>query len=117
MPGTQFEHRQDDEAEHQQVAQNHEQPGGEQLIEGVDVGSEPRDQTAHRVAIVEGDIQPLQMPHQLAAQIEHGLLSDPLHQVLLAEVAEHGADQRREVKEGDLDQPFPGVACEIRIDQ
>ena len=41
------------------------------------------------IAIVEGEIQALQVRHQLAAQIEHGLLSDPLHEVLLAEVAEH----------------------------
>lgn len=37
--------------EHQQVAQNHEQTRGEQLIERVDVGRETRDQADHRVAI------------------------------------------------------------------
>jgi hypothetical protein len=69
---------------------------------GVDVGRKTRDPAAYRVLIEERNIQTPQMPHQLARQIEHGVLSNPLRQVPLAEVAEHRANQRREARRHEV---------------
>ncbi len=94
---TQFEHRYDDEAQHQQVAQDHQQAGGEQLVKRVHVGGDARDQAAHRIVIVEGKVQSLQARHHFAPQVEHGFLPHPLHDELLAEVAEHAEDYDQQV--------------------
>jgi hypothetical protein len=59
-------------------------------------------QAAYRVVVEERNIQTLQMPHQLAPQIEHGVLSNPLRQLPLAEVAEHRANQRREARRHEV---------------
>ena len=99
MPGLSRSITRDHDAEHQEIAQNHEQARGKQLVQRVDVRGEARDQAADRVVIVESHIQALQMRHQLRAQIEHGLLSDPLHQVLLAEVAKQRGKQSGEIEQ------------------
>ncbi len=96
--GAQFEHRDDDEAQHQQVAQDHQQAGGKQFVERVHVGGDAGDQAAHRIVIVEGKVQALQARHHFAPQVEHGFLSDPLHDVLLAEVAKHAEDHHQQVE-------------------
>ncbi len=93
----QFEHRHDDEAQHQQVAQDHEQAGGEQLVQRVHVGGDARDQAAHGIVIVEGEVQSLQVRHHFAPQVEHGFLSHPLHDELLAEIAKHAEDHDQQV--------------------
>ena len=116
MPGAQFQHRDDDEAQHQQVAQDHQQAGREQLVEGVHVGGDTGDQAAHRVVIVEGKIQALQPRHHFAPQVEHGFLSHPLHDVLLAEVAKHAEDDDQQVEKGDLRETGPGAGGQIRIE-
>ena len=90
--GAELQHGHHHERQHQQIAQNHQQAGREQFVECVDIGSDARDHASHRIAIVVRDIQPLQVRHQLAAKIEHGFLADPLHEVLLAEIAHQGGD-------------------------
>ena len=80
-----LEHREDDEAQHQQIAENGDQAGGEQVVQHVHVGGDARDQAAHGIAVVESDVELLQVRHQLPAQVEHGLLADALHQVHLPE--------------------------------
>ena len=43
--------------QHQHVAQNGDQAGGEQIVEHVHVGGDAGNQTAHRIAIVEGQVE------------------------------------------------------------
>ena len=88
-------------------------PGGEQVVEHVDVGGDARHQAADRIAVVEGDVEPLQVRHQLAAQIEHGELAGVLHQVRLRELAEEGADQHAQVEQTDAGQAVPGIGRQI----
>ena len=66
MPGLSSQHRDDDEAEHQQIAQDHEQAGGEQLVQRIHVGGDAGDQAADGVVVVEGQIQALQVGHHFA---------------------------------------------------
>ncbi len=57
--GTQFEHRDHDEAQHEQVAQDHQKTGGKQFVQRIDIGGDASDQAADRVVIEEGKIQAL----------------------------------------------------------
>ncbi len=98
-PRAELHHGRHHEHQHQQIAQNHQQAGREQFVECVDIGGDARDHASHRIAIVESDIQPLQVRHQLAAKIEHGFLPDPLHEVLLAEIAHQRGHDGEQVEE------------------
>jgi len=68
-------------------------PESEQFVQDVNIGRHPCDQPPDRIAVEECDIQPLQMGHQLAAQVEHGALAGVLHDVGLAERRKKAADQ------------------------
>ncbi len=103
------EHDGDDEAQHQHVAQDGDQAGGEQVVEHVDIGGDAGDQAAHRVVVVEGQVETLQVLHELLAQVEHGELAGVLHQVRLREFGDEDAGQHGEVEQRDARQAVPGV--------
>ena len=81
----------------------------------VHVGGEARDQAAHRIAVVEGEIELLQVIHQLAAQVEHGLLSDPLHEVLFAEVAHQRTGDGQQIENEIWARPVQGSVARKRL--
>ena len=56
-------------------------PGGEHLVQRVDIAGKPGDQPSHRIAVEEADVHALQVAEDLAAHVEHDLLPGPLHQV------------------------------------
>jgi hypothetical protein len=93
----QFQHGPDDEGQHQKIAEDHQQPGRKQFVQGVNIAGDASNHAAHRVVVVISEIQALHVPHQLPPQIEHRLLADPLHQVLFAEIAQHSADDRQQI--------------------
>ena len=82
------EHDAEDEDQHQHVAQNGHQPGGKEIVQHVHVAGHAGHQAAHRIAVVEGQVEILQVLHELAAQIEHGELAGVLHQVHLRELTD-----------------------------
>ena len=51
-------------------------PGGEQLVQGLDVGGDPGHQPADRVAVEVRDAEPLEMAEDLHAEIVHHPLAD-----------------------------------------
>ena len=87
----QGEHNRENEHQDEHVAQDRHQARCKQVVEHVDVGSHAGDQAADRVAVVEAQVQPLEMRHQLAAEVEHGELADVLHEVDLAELEQERA--------------------------
>ncbi len=91
------EHDRHNESQHQHVAQDGDQPRSEQVVEHIHVGGYPSDQAAYRIAVVESQIEPLQMFHELLAQIEHGELTGVLHQVRLGEFGHEYPGQNRQV--------------------
>ena len=105
------EHDGDDESQRQHVAQDGDQTRGEQFVEHVDVGGDARHQPADRIAVEECDVQPLQVRHQLAAQVEHGALAGVLHDVRLAERREKTADEHTQVEQRDLREAGPAVGA------
>ena len=50
-----------DAGEREDVAEDRDHARGEEIVEDVDVGRDPRHQTADRIAIVELQVEPLQM--------------------------------------------------------
>ena len=55
----------DDAEQHEDVAEDGDEAGGEHLVERVDVGGHARHQAAHRIAVEELDVEPLQVPEDL----------------------------------------------------
>ena len=104
------------EAEHQHIAQDGDQAGGEQVVQHVHVGGDARDQAPHGVAVEKGHVQFLQVRHQLPAQVEHGALPGVLHQVDLRELEDEGAQQYPEVEQGNGGEPAPGVGREEPVE-
>ena len=114
--GAQPVHDGDDETEHQKVAQDGDEAGGEQIVEHVDVGGDAGDQAAHGVAVVEGQVETLQVFHELLAQVEHGELAGPLHQDGLGEFGDEGAGQHDEIEQRDAGEAGPRVGRQPGVD-
>ena len=63
-----------DADQREDVAEDRDDAGGEQLVQHVDVGRHARHQPADRIAVVELQVEPLQVPVDLHPHVEH----DPL---------------------------------------
>ena len=99
--GIEAHHRHHDPDEHEHVADDRDHARGEELVQDVHVVREPGHDAAHRMAIEIGDRQPLQVAEELEPQIQHDVLSHPLHDPRLEigeQVAEH---QHRQIEGGD----------------
>ena len=110
---TEAEHDAQDENQHQHIAQNRHQSRSEKIVQHIHVGSHASHQAAHRIAIVERQVEILQVLHELAAQIEHGELAGILHQVRLHELADEAACQHRQVQQSDARQPARCIGGQI----
>ena len=65
------EHHDADGEQREEIAHPSHHPGGEQLVERLDVAGHPGDQSPHRVAVEVGDREALQPFEQFPAQIAH----------------------------------------------
>src|SRR5258708_38138902 len=79
-------HDGDDSGQHEDVLENGNHAGSEQLVKGIHVGGDARDKASNRVLVVKADVHMLQMTENLAAQVEHDFVSGPLHEVGLREL-------------------------------
>ena len=109
QPRAQLKHGQQDEAEHQQIADNGHQAGREQFVQDVDIGGDARDQPADGIAVVIGNVQALEMRHQIAPQVEHGALAGVLHEVRLAELEHEAHHNAAKVDQRQLGDADPGI--------
>jgi hypothetical protein len=89
----QVRHRDHDPDQRDQVPERGHHAGGEQLVEHVHVVRDARHQPADRIAVEVGERQPLQVAEQPHAQVEHDVLADALHDLVL-EIAEAEAHQQ-----------------------
>ena len=112
----QLVHDADDEAQYQKVPQNGDQAGRKQVVEHIDIGGHAGHQAAYGVAVVEGQVEALQMFHQLLAQVEHGQLTGPLHQAHLGELGDESPGQHCQVEQRDAGEAAPGVGRQPGID-
>jgi hypothetical protein len=100
QPPLGHQHHDHDGRQREHVAEHRDQAGGEDLVQGLHVGSDPGHQAAHRVHVEERDAEPLEPDEELAPEVGHHPLADPAGQeglpVLAAEF-EHG---RRDIERG-----------------
>ena len=75
--------------------------GGEEIVEGVHVGGDARDQAADRAAVVETHRQALQVLEDFLAQVVHGFLADLLHDADLQILQGEAQEQRGEKEQGN----------------
>ena len=92
------QHHAHDPEEREEVAEDGDHAGGEELVDGVHVGGHARHQPADRVLVEEADVQPLQVRVDLAAQVHHHALAGHLQDVDLPEAHDEGEEQRGQVE-------------------
>jgi hypothetical protein len=107
--GAELQHGDDYECEHQDIAHDGDQPGSEQIVQNVDVGSHARDQSADRILVEIRYVQRLQVRDELAAQVEHRALPGPLHQIRLAEIEKEPEHDHSEIEQTQLSESRPGI--------
>ena len=96
------QHHAENAEEHEEVFEDGDHAGGEHFVQGVNVGGDARDQAADGILVEEGNVQPLQMAENLAAEIEHHFLAGPLHEVGLQELEQETEDQQADIDGRDL---------------
>ena len=108
------QHDDHDSGEHEYVFEDREDAGGEHLVQRVDIAGEPGDQPADRIAVEEGDVHALNVAEDLAAHVEHDLLTRPLHQVGLDELEHVAQAERAEVESAAIwVMPAHGIRTEL----
>ena len=85
-----LEHHDDDADERKEVLKDGRHARREQVVEHVHVRGDARDQAAHRVAVEEAHLQPLQVAEDLLPEVVHHLLPHELHGERLPEFQEEG---------------------------
>ena len=85
-----------DAGEREDVAEDRDDAGREQVVEHVDVGRHARHQPADGVAVVELQVEALQVPVDLHAHVVHDPLPGHLQRPGLDELEHERADQDRE---------------------
>ena len=96
------EHDAEDSGEHEDVFEDRDYAGGEHFVQGVDVGGDAGDQASDGIFVVERDVHALQVPENLAAQVEHDFLPGPLHVIGLQKFEQKGEEQQADVDGGNL---------------
>src|SRR5262249_1688406 len=102
QPPIDTQHEGADQRQYQYILYNGDHSGGEHTVQRIGVGGHACHQPAHRVLVVELDMHLLQMAEDLAAQIEHHQLADPLHVIGLQIFQEKTDDEKADVDERDL---------------
>ena len=110
------QHHAHDPEQREQVAEDGDHPGGEQLVDGVHVGGHARHQASHRVVVEEADVQPLQVRVDLAAQVHHHALPGHLQDVDLAEAHHEGGDEGGQVEKGHAVQATGVALPDVAVD-
>ncbi len=115
--GVHLQHDGDDSGENEDIFKDRDYAGGEHFVQGVDIGSDARDQASYGVFIVKADVQPLQMAEDLAAKVEHDFLAGPLHEVGLQVFEQETEEHESDVEGGDLRDADQCVAAEETVER
>ena len=77
------EHDAENAGEHKNVFEDRDDAGGKHFVQRIDVGGGACDETTDRILVEECDMHALQVAEDFGAEIEHRLLSRPLHVIRL----------------------------------
>ena len=97
----------------EEIVDDGQNAAGEHFVDGVDVGSDARNQAAHGVGIEEANVHALHVAEDVAAQVEHDLLAGPLHQIGLDEFEKIGRNQRHQEDHGQPGDAMHGVGGQV----
>ena len=92
-------------------------PEVKQIVQHIDVGGHAGDEPADGIAVEKGNVQPLQMLHQLPAEVEHGNLAGVLHEVRLGEFGDEHAQKGKHIEGRDLCEARPWFGGKIRLER
>ena len=81
QPPVDLEHEGGHENEVEEVIDYGQHAGGEHFVDGVYVGGDAGDEASDGVSVKEADVHALHVAENVAPQIEHQLLTRPLHEV------------------------------------
>ena len=102
QPPVHVQHDDQDAQQHEDVFEDGDHARGEHLVQRIHVAGDAGHQPPHRVAVEEGNMQALQVAEYLRPQIEHHLLSRPLHDVGLGKFEQEAEQQQADVNACDL---------------
>jgi hypothetical protein len=100
-----------EDGEKEEIVDHGHDAGGEEIVEGIDVGGDARNQAADRIAIEVGHRQPLDMAEDRGAHVVHRLLADALHDANLDILREEVEEQHAE--ENDADDGDAAPRCRL----
>src|SRR6266446_1046740 len=83
--------------EEEKIIDHGDDAGGEEIVEGVDVGGDASDQAADGVAVEVAHRQALEVRENSGAHVVHGLLADALHDADLNVLGDEIEDQNEQV--------------------
>ena len=107
------DHHRHNRQEGKEVAENGDDAGREQVVQHIHVGGDTRHHAAHRVAVVETQLQALQVAENLLAQVVHDFLSHQLHGERLDKLQDKGQkDRRQENDQADLENAGERIVTE-----
>ena len=103
QPPVEEQHRGHDADEREDVAEDRDDAGGEQLVERIDIGRDARHQPADRIAVVEPHVEPLQVRVDLHPQVEHDPLPGHLQRrSVWTNSSANSRDERREIQSATI---------------
>ena len=103
--------------EHEDVFEDRNHARGEHFVEGVDVAGHASYEAANGIAVEERNVQLLQVAEDLRSQIEHHLLSHPLHDVGLGELEQEADQEQSNVDGRDLRDSHERLRTEETVEQ
>ena len=111
----------DDEHDHdaeqrEDVAEDRDDAGREQVVEHVDVGRHPRHQPADGIAIVELQVDALEVTVDLHAHVEHDALAGHLQHPRLQVLERERAEQDRQKAERDAIEAGQIAGRDVAVD-
>jgi hypothetical protein len=105
-----------DAGQREHVAEHRDDARGEELVEHVDVRRHARHQPAHRVPIVELQVEPLQVADDLHPQVEHDPLPGRLHRPRLQELEAERHHEDGEVERGKARESGDVAGRDVAVD-
>ena len=112
QPPVHAQHDGDNQNQNENVLEDGKDARGKHLVQRVHIAGQPGHQAPHRIAVKEADVHPLDVAEDLAAHVEHDLLSGPLHQVGLHELQQVAEHQRGQVDARNLGNAHHGIGTQ-----
>src|SRR6266536_3484317 len=109
-------HNSDNGHDHDQVAKQVGNAGGQQFVQRVNVGGQPRHDATNRIAIVISHLLVLQLVIDLATQIEHYVLADTVQKYNLKVRKDKSNKLNADVQQRKPGDPIRSPRSDVPVD-